>query len=210
MDRIGKFVVREVGDSIIAYRIVGYDFEQKQCMLRRIPFWMSAWSRMTDKESYSRLLDSDKIYDTTEIVKVVQSYIDSAESVLDVITSLEYKTTELGQAACKKENERNELKHLYNALSNIVCSLYYYQSQIDSQAKTDYTKALRNIKKRFYFYYGDAGKHTVDFLRAIATDIPEDIRAKKTALEFTVNNQKRLLTVIEDYLARVPVIQTNT
>ena len=59
-------------------------------------------------------------------------------------------------------------------------------------------------------HYGDAGKHTVDFLRAIATDIPEDVRAKKTALEFTVNNQKRLLTVIEDYLARVPVIQTNT
>lgn len=209
MERIGKFVIRDCGVFIHVYRIVGYDFEKKHCIMKKIPATICSWREMSEMHEYLPLDEKDNLYTAEEALKLMNKYVEKTQTAMDVLTSLERGVCQKYPAVSKRTNCQTELKHLYNALDNTLCTLHYSKinGRTKSQAYKDYTKALHNLRKRFYFYYDTAGQHTVDYLETMIDGKTKSLKDKKINVAFKLNCYKRLLAVLEDYIRRVSEIK---
>lgn len=207
MERVGKFVIREKDGSINIYRIIGYDFERKKCIMKRISPLCNQWGDLQKSDDFTIVQDDDVLYSSDEAVAYVKTFIDKANRAKDVLSALSNGQCPKWSIMAKHNNYRIEFSHLYNALNNTLCNLHHYKRYTPNQAYRDYTKSLRNLRKRFYFYYGDGGKEFVDFMEIIANAYENPIKDKIVSIENNIRRKQKQLLLLEDYIHHVPEIR---
>ena len=207
MERIGKFVIREQDGDIRVYRIIGYDFEKQKCIMKGLSASIGGWHELFNSNDFTTLNDKDKLCTSEEAIELVKKYLEWLLTARDVLSAVSRGACKNWPVVNKRPNYQTELAHLYNALDNTLCTLYYVEGKTEYQACKDYTKSLHNLKKRFYFYYGDAGKQFVDYIQAVNTGTPKALKERAMSLHFAQQRYRKLLSALEDYVARVPEIK---
>ena len=207
MERLGKFVVREDGAIIAVYRIIGYDFERQKCIMKRVSPLHNNWNSFCESEDFSVLKDTDALFSADEVIARLNQFVEEAENAVCILSALEKGACPKWVLITKHINYRTEFSHLYNALNNTLCNLHHYKKYTSKQAYRDYTKSLRNLRKRFYFYYGDEGKNFVDFMLRIADNYENSIKDKRESIQNNVRRKQILLSILNDYITRVPEIR---
>ena len=208
MERIGKFVVRDYGSSIDVFRIVGYDFDTKTCLMRPMREYLRP-KFMVRKEirDYQPLLNSDKLYSIKEAIDMVQQHIERYQNVVDIIFALTEKQTPRWLELERRENFKEEFNHLYPALQNITITLHNLRRHEDSPTYREYKKAFKHIRKRFYFYFGEPGKTAVDSFYDVAGATTASLPECKKNLAMKLSFTKGFLRDLEKYMQKYTPIE---
>ena len=200
MEKIGKFVIREYGRSIEVLRIVGYDFEIANYIMKVV-------TKKTPKVAishyvcdYRPLQKSDETYSLEEAIEIVKEHIERHHNVLEIMASLEGGKTPRWLEISRRANYKEEFKHLYGALQNITMNLHYLQGHEDTKLYREYKTAFKNIRKRFYFFFGESGKTAVDNFVAVAGISSDSLQSLRTSLAFELIGKRRLLEALEEYI----------
>ena len=200
MERIGKFVVREYGNSIEVLRVVGYDFDAKNCVLR--PFRSQkhrAFEESVNFCDYRALQKTDELYSINEVAAILKQHVERHQNVVDILASLESELTPKWLEISRRANYKEEFKHLYPALQNITITLHYLRGRENTVLYREYKKAFKNIRKRFYFYFGEPGKTAVDNFIDVAGVSTDSISIRRSTLAFELVSKRRLLQAVEEY-----------
>ena len=198
MEQMGKFVIREYGNAIDVFRIVGYDFESTQYIMKSVPTKMDV-DVLFGRNDYRPLLKSDEPCSLEEAIEMVKEHIERHHNVLSVLASLESGQSPRWLEISRRANYQEEIKHLYPALQNINITLHYLRGHEDTELYREYKKAFKNIRKRFYFYFGEEGKKAVDNFVAVSGVNTDSLCARRTSLALALIGKRRLLEALEKY-----------
>ena len=209
MERIGKFVVREHGNSISVFRVVGYDFDNKNCIMRPArDFIRYKPKSRADNNDYYSLLQSDTLYSLEEAIELVRKHMETCQNVVRILMALESQQTPRWLEIERRTNYKEEFKHLYPALQNITTTLHYLRGREDTSLYREYMKAFKNIRKRFYFYFGEDGKNAVDNFATVAgIHVDSSLHVCRLSLAMSNKPKHDLLHNLEKYLPKCTPIE---
>lgn len=206
MERIGKFVIRKQG-AVQIYRVIGYDFERQKCIIKRLSSGFTDVMDLMNVEDFTTLKEDDVLYSAEDTIDFVNKHIEWLSNANDILVSIEKGVSRNWTVVQARPQFKTELSHLYNALDNTLTTLSCFEHQKDAQAYKEYLKSLRNLKKRFYFYYKEDGYRFVDYMTLATCGISKPTQERKLSLQFQIRRYNNLLKVLQEYIERVPEIK---
>lgn len=206
MERVGKFVIRKQG-TVHIYRIIGYDFEKQKCIIKRLSSGFGNVGDLINSEEFTTLQESDILYSAEETVDYLTKYVEWLTNANDILVSIEKGVSRNWTVVQTRPQYKTELAHLYNALDNTLTTLSCVEHQKDLQAYKEYTKSLRNLKKRFYFYYKEDGRCFIDYMALANCGVSKPIKERILSVQFLLRRHKNLLKILQEYIEKVPEIK---